>query len=190
VFGRFAYAPSMVGPGGISWLSESPTLLRRLPPRARTAVDRLAMVPEADRPLLARLTGARITGEATVTAIEDYGDTIELTLDDGTTRRLDDVVLATGYRVDVGRYEFLDKSILAGLACVDGYPVLRPGFESSQPGLHFIGASAAWTFGPLMRFVAGSRYAAASLSAAIAGPRRSRRRSGFRGGSHLAATRD
>jgi hypothetical protein len=32
------------------------------------------------------------------------------------------------------------------------------------PGLHFVGAAAAESFGPLMRFVAGSGYAARSVA--------------------------
>jgi hypothetical protein len=40
----------------------------------------------------------------------------------------------------------------------DGYPVLDSGFRSSIPGLHFIGARAARTFGPLLYFVAGTEY--------------------------------
>ena len=49
-----------------------------------------------------------------------------------------------------------------------GYPVLTNGMESSIPGLHFLGAPAAYTFGPLMRFVSGSHYAATHLARAIA----------------------
>jgi FAD-dependent urate hydroxylase len=52
---------------------------------------------------------------------------------------------------------------------VNGYPVLRPGLESSVPRLHFLGAPAAWSFGPIMRFVSGSWYASRSLSWAITG---------------------
>ncbi len=36
--------------------------------------------------------------------------------------------------------------------------------ESSVPGLHFLGAPAARSFGPLMRFVAGGWYGAESLT--------------------------
>jgi hypothetical protein len=48
---------------------------------------------------------------------------------------------------------------------VGGYPILGRGFESSIPGLHFLGAPAAWSFGPTMRFVSGSWYAARQLAA-------------------------
>jgi hypothetical protein len=53
---------------------------------------------------------------------------------------------------------------------VNGYPILDKGFESTVPGLHFLGAPAAWSFGPLMRFVAGTEFAARGLVRGIAQP--------------------
>ena len=35
--------------------------------------------------------------------------------------------------------------------------------ESSVPGLHFLGAPAAWSFGPTMRFVAGGWFGSETL---------------------------
>jgi hypothetical protein len=55
---------------------------------------------------------------------------------------------------------------------VDGYPLLGPGFESSLPGLHFLGAPAARSFGPVSRFVSGTPYAAPALARRIAGKAR------------------
>ena len=72
--------------------------------------------------------------------------------------------MATGYRVDIGSYEFLDPKLLRAVNRVDGFPKLGPGFESSVRGLHFLGAPAAWSFGPLFRFVAGAEYAAPELA--------------------------
>ena len=80
-------------------------------------------------------------------------------------------MLGTGYRVDVGRYEFLDENLLAGVDRIGGYPVLRYGLESSVPGLHFLGAPAAWSYGPLMRFVSGTWWAGNSLRQAVTGRR-------------------
>jgi hypothetical protein len=54
---------------------------------------------------------------------------------------------------------------------VGGYPVLRPGFESSIPGLHFAGTAATLSFGPVMRFVVGTWYAAPALARNILGRR-------------------
>ena len=96
---------------------------------------------------------------------------VRLWLKDGAQRELDHVVLGTGYRVDVARYPFLDSGLLAELERANGYPVLRRGLESSVPGLHFVGAPAAWSFGPTMRFVSGSWYCGRSVARAIAGER-------------------
>jgi hypothetical protein len=52
---------------------------------------------------------------------------------------------------------------------VDGYPVLGRGLESSVSGLHLVGAPAAWSFGPINRFVSGSWFAGRALAREIAG---------------------
>ena len=61
----------------------------------------------------------------------------------------------------------LSADLLAGVQQVCGYPVLRRGLESSIPGLHFVGAPAAWTFGSLMRFVAGTHFTAGELARSV-----------------------
>jgi len=76
---------------------------------------------------------------------------------------VDHVLLATGYQVDISRYRFLAPKLVASIRRTDGYPQLDSGFECSAPGLHFVGAPAAWTFGPLMRFVAGSEFTSRAL---------------------------
>ena len=43
-------------------------------------------------------------------------------------------------------------------------PVLSANFESSAPGLYFVGVMATNTFGPVMRFLTGARYTAEQLS--------------------------
>jgi FAD-dependent urate hydroxylase len=45
-----------------------------------------------------------------------------------------------------------------------GSPVLSSNFESSIPGLYFTGLAAAQQFGPYLRFVAGTEYAARKIS--------------------------
>jgi hypothetical protein len=37
------------------------------------------------------------------------------------------------------------------------------------PGLHFVGAPAAWSFGPIVRFVSGGWYTSRALVRTIAG---------------------
>ena len=91
---------------------------------------------------------------------------------------MDHLLLATGYRVDVTRYPFLAPALRETIRTRDGYPELDVGFESSVPGLHFLGTPAAGTFGPLCRFVVGSKYAARELTRVIAS------RNGHRNGHH------
>jgi FAD-dependent urate hydroxylase len=86
-----------------------------------------------------------------------------LKLDDGTNRLVDHALLATGFRVDVSKYPFLSQSIIKQLNVIQGYPVLKNGLESSIPGLHFAGKPAAWSFGPLLGFVAGAEFASNEL---------------------------
>jgi hypothetical protein len=108
----------------------------------------------------------RITTGRAIREIAE-ADGLLITLDDGTARRVDHAVLATGYRVDLRRYGFLAPSLLARVHTVGGYPTLGAGLESSVPGLHFLGAPAARSFGPLVRFVAGTQFASAALARTV-----------------------
>ncbi len=85
-------------------------------------------------------------------------------LNDASERRVDEVLLGTGYDVDISRYPFLSRELITEIQQFDGYPVLSRGFRSSVPGLYFIGATAARSFGPLLNFVAGTEFAARQLS--------------------------
>src|SRR6202034_473555 len=93
------------------------------------------------------------------------GDRIALDLDSG-ARMFDHVVLGTGYRVDVARLGILAPHILERIARLQGSPLLRAGFESSVPKLHFVGSYAVKSFGPLLRFIAGAPYAARAVTGA------------------------
>jgi hypothetical protein len=55
-----------------------------------------------------------------------------------------------------------------GLKLELGSPALSPAFESSLPGLYFIGVASAANFGPVMRFARGAEYAANRLSKHLA----------------------
>jgi hypothetical protein len=70
---------------------------------------------------------------------------------------------------NVSRYEFLGTGVLRTLRMNDGYPELTAGFESSVPGLHFVGAPAARSFGSLCRFVSGTPFTARALTHCVLG---------------------
>jgi len=89
---------------------------------------------------------------------------------DGTPRHLtvDHVIAATGYRYNVGSLPFLGQRLISELRCVQEAPSLSPSFESSIPGLYFTGIASAYNFGPVMRFLCGTDYAARCISGEIA----------------------
>jgi len=98
----------------------------------------------------------------------------------GTTQiKTDHVIAGTGYRVDLGRLPFLEPGLRESITTFAGAPILKGAFESSVPNLHFVGLASAMTFGPVMRFVFGTRHAATILGAHIApsAGRRANRRS-------------
>ena len=80
----------------------------------------------------------------------------------------DHVVCGTGYEVDLDRHPVLDQTLAASIARLVRAPRLSWRFESSVPGLYFVGAASAFSFGPLMRFVAGAAYTAPTLARRLA----------------------
>jgi cation diffusion facilitator CzcD-associated flavoprotein CzcO len=157
-------APGTIGPMGINWLVEHPFLFTLFPRRMQDAMARRAIRPAASSWLRPRVEGVPILTGREVVAAEARADRVRVRLQDGTAREADHVLLATGYRIDIDRYPFLSPDLLRGIRTANGYPVLNRGFESSVPGLHFVGATAAHSFGPLCRFVAGTRFTAATLA--------------------------
>ena len=114
--------------------------------------------------LVPRLTDVRLTAGCTVVHAVPAGGGLSVSLDDGSVREADHLLLATGYQVDIARYPFLPPALLRAVSSANGYPRLGPGLESSVAGLHFLGAPAAASFGPLMRFVSGAGYAARAVA--------------------------
>ena len=107
-----------------------------------------------------------LLARSTVSAVPQ-GDRLAVGLSDGSSKVVDHVLLATGFRVDVSRYPFLSEELVGRVEIVGGLPVLRRGFESSVDGLHFIGAPSAWSFGPIMRFVCGTWFTGRELARVV-----------------------
>jgi len=166
--GPIVYAPTDVGPLWYSRLVERPGMFGLLPRRAQDRVAARSIRPACAHFVRVRLGDVRYTLGVEVVAAGVQGDEVALTLSDGSRRVTDDVILATGYRVDVRRYPFLAGELRDGLRLAgSGFPVLGPGLESSVAGLHFTGAPAAWSRGPIMRFVSGSWYGGRALAASL-----------------------
>jgi len=157
------YAPTDVGPAGISQLMARPDLLRHLPRKLQDRLRKRSVRPAGARWLVDRLKPVPIRLGSFVVDVATVGDRVRIRLNDGSERIVDHVLLGTGYRVDVSKYDFLSPELVQSIRSFNGYPCLEQGLETSVPGLHILGAPAAWSFGPLMQFVSGARYAARAL---------------------------
>jgi hypothetical protein len=163
------YPPTDVGPPGLNQLIARPHLFRLLPRRLQAKWAYRAIRPAASTWLRRRLEGTRITTGCTVKRAFRRGDIAHVELSDGSQREVEHVLLGTGYRVNVSGYEFLAPELLKALQVEEGYPRLDLGLESSIKGLHFLGAPAARSLGPLVRFVSGTGYSARALTRAVVG---------------------
>lgn len=166
---KLLYAPTDVGPAGISQIVARPDFTRRFPRSVQDWLRKRSIRPAGARWLVARLQSVPMSLGRSVVSAALNRKGVSLKLDDGTERVVDHVLLGTGYRVDVSKYEFLAPELAHSISQFQGYPRLREGFETSVPGLHMIGAPAVWSFGALMQFVVGTHYAASTLCRSIAG---------------------
>jgi FAD-dependent urate hydroxylase len=161
------YPPTDVGPPGLNLIVATPDLFKRLPRLLQKKIAYRSIRPAGAGWLVPRLRNVRITTGGVVSSVRPVDERVILNLSDGAKRCVDHVMLATGYQVDISRYEFLDPGLLKALRVNDGYPELTDGLESSVPGLHFLGAPAARSFGPLCRFVSGTPFTARALTRSV-----------------------
>jgi cation diffusion facilitator CzcD-associated flavoprotein CzcO len=95
-----------------------------------------------------------------VGCVEQNGELI-VTLSDGQQIICDEIVLATGYKVELGRIPFLAKgNVLADLEIRNGFPVLDERFQTSLPGLFITSMPATQDFGPFFGFTVAVRVSA------------------------------
>ena len=164
-----------IGPGWRStFYTRVPQLFHSLPPDLRMRIVNTWLGPAGGWYMRDRIIGrvACLEGYAPQSA-EISGGQVHLRLAraDGSQRAItaDHVIAATGYRVDFAKVGFIDKALRAEVAAVSGLPILSRNFESSAAGLFIVGPAAAYSFGPMFRFVLGARYTARRLSRHLAG---------------------
>ena len=171
---RSRLAPPMTGLGAGWKLSAYETFqpaYRFFPAKTRVRIARETLGPAGAWWLRSRLTPdvPVLTGATLERAsADDDGVTIGLNGTHNGELHVEHVIAGTGYRVDLDRLAWLDPALRARLERVHGAPRLSGHFESSVPGLYFVGLPAANTFGPAMRFVYGSRFAARRLAGRLA----------------------
>ena len=177
---RLREPEAALGSGLGTWFySNHPRSFRRLPRSARIHRARTALGPAGAVWLRGRVEDqfpVLLGHEVTKATAEAGGVRLALAGRDGTRTELlaDHVIAGTGYRPRMDRLAFLDDGLRSQLRAVAGTPALGPDYQTSVPGLYAIGPMVAPTFGPVMRFVHGSRYPAAAVTRSLAGLARSR----------------
>jgi FAD-dependent urate hydroxylase len=169
---KLLYAPTDVGPAGVSRIVSKPNLVKYFPRVVQNRFRTRSLRPAGSKWLFERLRNVPIRTDCIVKSAAILGNEVRLQLNDGSVLEVEHVMLGTGFKVDISRYDFLSPEIIQSVQRVDGFPLLNASFESSVEGLHFLGAPSSWRFGPLMYFVAGTEFAATTLARAISGAKR------------------
>ena len=171
---RLREPESGLGSGLSTWFySDHPQLFRRLPRTTRIYRARTALGPAGAWWLRERVEGQFPvwTGQ-TVSSAKPQDEKAQLRVAGaGTASReltVDHVIAATGYRISLKRLAFLPDAMRSSVRIVGGSPAVGPDYQSSVPGLYFIGPSVAPTMGPVMRFVFGTKHAGPTVGAHLA----------------------
>ena len=171
---RLRYPMTGLGPGWRSlFCTRAPLVFHAMPQRFRLEVVRRHLGPAAGwfvKDMVVNHVAFHLGFEITAANLQNGRVHLQLASRDGAHRTLvtDHVIAGTGYQVDLRRLAFLNSGLLAGIRSVDQTPVLSRNFESSLPGLYFVGTTSANSFGPLARFAYGAGFTARRLSKHLA----------------------
>ena len=157
---RIAYPVVGYGPPPLNRLVLHPDLLARLPESVRRRLTQRVLRAGGSPWLRPALEGVHVSQGVAVERVERTNGHVDVRLTDGTEREADAVIVAAGFRFDLGRLTFLTPELRAGVELDEGWPVLDRYFRSSDPNLLFVGFAAAHRFGPIVRFIPGTRFAA------------------------------
>jgi Pyridine nucleotide-disulphide oxidoreductase len=166
LLGNMLIPRSQVGPFPHNWVNEAPGIIQRFRQQTRDSWNELNLRATAIMWLRERLKDVPVDQGRTIFTARKLNGGVSLTLDNA-TKRFDHVLMATGYRIDVDKMGLIELKLREKIAQHGGLPLLTSGLESSVPGLHFAGAAAVASFGPLLRFIAGTGFAARRITRAV-----------------------
>ncbi len=166
IWQRLRNPSSGLGPGWKSRIyTYAPGMFRHLPVNVRLRIVKNHLGPAPGWPMKSRVEGKvpMLLGYSIAHAIASDGVVrLSLRSEDGTfhEHETEHLIAATGYKPDLRRLEFLDVAIRNEIRSLTNAPALSIDFQSSAPGLYFVGIAAVNDFGPMMRFAYGSDYTA------------------------------
>jgi thioredoxin reductase len=171
---RLRRPPSGLGPGWKSFFfANCPNIFHCLPEGLRVEAVRRVLGPSGGAFIRDKIEGKvpTLVGYSLDAARVEDGK-IRLALVDGSGGKrdvtTDHVIAATGYKVDLQKLKFLTGETRSRIKTVVGSPALSSSFESSVPGLYFVGLAAANSFGPVMRFAFGADFTARTVARSVA----------------------
>jgi thioredoxin reductase len=162
---------------GSSWrllfFTRAPHLFRRLPLALRLKAVRKTLGPAPGWFVKDEVVGKvsfKLGVNIAHAGVTNGRVRLELTDQSGRQETLlsDHVISATGYKVDLRSLKLLEPELRERIQAVEHTPLLSTNFESSVPGLYFVGVAAANSFGPLLRFACGAQFTAKRISRHIA----------------------
>jgi thioredoxin reductase len=163
-----------IGPGWkLFWCANAPLVFRKMSQEFRFDKVKRILGPAPCWFIKEQVVGKiplNVDASVTEATIQDGRVSLQLTDSHGARRTLvtDHVIAATGYKVELRRLKFIDSDLQSAIRSAEQTPILSSNFESSVPGLYFVGTSAANTFGPLLRFAFGAGFTARRLSKHLA----------------------
>lgn len=169
---RLQHPKAGISSDWFSWqLEHFPYLFQRLP---RSLKDRFLRGIGSYGPMGSSWLKPRVLGNVDlyeaqpVQKIEEVDDGVQLTLLNNKTLKADHVILGTGYRVDIRKLPMLHPSLTSAVKVYNNAPILDNHFESSIPGLYFVGFTSVSSCGPFYRFVVGTDAAARRVTQSVA----------------------
>jgi thioredoxin reductase len=175
---RIRNPDTVLGAGMKNWILQTlPWGVHFMPTERRVRLVKGWLPPTAPWWIRDRFDGhVDVHVRTTVVEATLHGERVNLRLHtEGEPERttvVDHVIAGTGYVLDVDRLAYLDADLRRRVRRVEQAPELSLRFESSVPGLYFVGPLTALSFGPVFRFVAGARFAGPSIARRLARQKR------------------
>jgi FAD-dependent urate hydroxylase len=167
---RIKNPTTVLGASRRGWvLQHLPLLVYRLPLERRTPFVKRYLGPASPWWIQDRVLGkVPIHVQHELVEAKESGERVALKFRNGDGQvasvDVDFVIAGTGYDADINLLPYLDPELARRIRCIERSPALNIHFESSVPGLYFIGPLSFMCFGPLFRFVTGAEVAAPRLA--------------------------
>jgi thioredoxin reductase len=163
-----------IGPGWRLYLcTNAPLLFRQMPQSFRFEKVRQILGPAPcwfTKELVIGKVTLNVGVQLTAASVKNGRLALQIKDSNGDAKTLvaDHLIAATGYKVDLRRLKFVDPVLQSKIQSAENTPVLSSNFESTVPGLYFVGITSANTFGPLLRFAYGAGFASRRISKHLA----------------------